>query len=181
MNRDGFIKDDEIKAYQENYKENMTPRMKGHLDSLLKNYDSTMGLSNDEWGTENDGIIWKDLKVLEDREDGAAASEHIKEFVAKHFTETDTDKNGYITADEIKAYEKANVMEHPVRDRDALEIIGNLSEDRNFAKATGDFLGMTDYQHSGRGLTRAQVSQGAELVKNGVEGFTNPFFFFDKK
>jgi hypothetical protein len=179
----GFIKDDEIKAYQERFKENMTPRMKENLDSLLANYQSTMQLANDEWGYENDGMTMRDLDVLEDREDGAAASEHIKEFAAKHFDETDTDKNGYITAREIKAYEQANQfrMEHPVRDREALNVIGNLSEDRNYARATGDYLGMTDYTNSGRGLTRAQVLQAAELVKNGVEGFTNPFFFFDKK
>lgn len=179
----GFIKDDEVKAYQERFKENMTPRMKGNLDSLLAKYQSTMALSNDEWGTENDGMTMKDLDVLEDREDGAAASEHIKEFAAKHFDETDTDKNGYITVTEIKAYEQVNQfkIEHPVRDREALKVIGNLSEGRNFARATGDFLGMTDYQNSGRGMTKAQVLHAAELVKNGVEGYTNPFFFFDKK
>ncbi len=185
MDRDGnrYIKDDEIKAYEETFKANMTPRMKGHLDSLRSNYDSTMALSNDEWGTENDGITRNDLKVLEDREDGAIAYEHILEFAAKHFEETDTNRNGRITADEVKAYEQTNQfkMEHPVHDRDALKIIGHLSEDRNYARATGDFLGMTDYQNSGQGLTKAQVLQAAELVKNGVDGFTNPFFFFDKK
>jgi hypothetical protein len=183
MDGNRFIKDDEIRAYEENFKGNMTPRMKGHLDSLRSNYDSTMALSNDEWGIENDGITLNDLKVLEDREDGAIAHEHIKEFAAKHFDETDTDGNGRITADEIKAYEQTNrfKMEHPVHDRDALKIIGHLSEDRNYARATGNYLGMTDYRNSGQGLTRAQVLQSAELVKNGVEGFTNPFFFFDKK
>lgn len=181
-NRDGFIKDDEITAYQDIFKEHMTPRMKGHLDSLRSNYDSTMSLSNDEWGIENDGITRDDLRVLEDREDGLIASQHIKEFVAKHFDETDTNKNGYVTADEIKAYEKANEfkLEHPVHDRDALKVIGHLAEDRNYAKVTGDFLGMTDYSNSGRGLTRAQVSQSAEIVKNGVKGFSDPFFLFEK-
>ncbi len=185
LDRDGnrYINDREIKTYEETFKANMTPRMKGHLDSLRSNYDSTMALSNDEWGIENDGITWNDLKVLEDREDGAIAYEHIKEFAAKHFDETDTNGNGRITADEIKAYEKTNQfrMEHPVHDRDALKIIGHLSEDRNYARATGNFLGMTDYQNGGQGLTKAQVSHAAELVKNGVDGFTNPFFFFDKK
>lgn len=185
LDKDGnrYINDREIKAYEETFKEHMTPRMKGHLDSLRSNYDSTMALSNDEWGVENDGVTRNDLKVLEDREDGAIASEHIKEFVAKHFDEADTDGNGRITADEVRAYEQANLfkMEHPVSDRDALEVVGHLSEGRNFARATGDFWGMTDYQNSGQGLTRAQVSHAAELVKNGVEGFTNPFFFFDKK
>ncbi len=181
-NDDSFIKADEITAYQERFKGTITPRMQEHLDALRSGYDSTMALANDEWGTENDGITRDDLDVLEDREDGARISEHIKEFATKHFDAADTNGNGFITADEIKAFEAKNKfnLEHPVSDRDALEVIGHLSEGRNMARATGDFLGMTTYNDTGRGLTRGQVSQAADMVKNGVESFTNPFFFFNK-
>ena len=185
LDKDGnrFITDTEIKAYQERFKETMTPRMAGHLDSLSKNYTSIMRLSNDELGLEKQGISDDDIDVLEDKENGAAASEHIKEFVTKHFDAVDSDRNGIMTAQELKNWEAANKfnIEHPVRDREAMKVLGYASQAHDSWTAMTDAIGWSSAQSATRGLTRAQALETAEKVKNGIGENIDHFFFFDMK
>ncbi len=184
LDKDGnkFITEEEIGAYRERFKENMTPRMAEHLDNLSKSYRAILSLSNDESGYERKGITMSDLYTLEEREDGAAASEHIKEFVVKHFTEVDADKNGIMTGAELKNWEAANKfnIEHPVRDRTAMEVLGYFTQAHDSITAIGDYLGISDPNSATRGLTRAQALETAEKVKNGINKQIDNFFFFDK-
>lgn len=173
-----YITDDEIKAYQERFKETMTPKMKGHLDSLLSNYRANMGLYNDEPFFERSGITMHDLDTMQDIEDGVGASERIKAFVDKHFDETDTNKDGKLTASELRTWEANHKFgnENPVRHRDAMNVLGHLSEGDNFARATGDYLGMVDYRRE-PGLTKAQAMVASELIKKGIKEYTDDFFY----
>jgi len=180
-NSDRFISDKEIVEYETNFGATMTERMRQHIQFLKTNYAMISNLHNDEWGPENDGMTVKDLDVLEDKEDGQEAYVHIREIEKDHFSKIDADGNGRITHAEINAFANGRPMEHPVRDRDALRILSHLSEGRNYSRAIGDWIGMTDYRNSGRGLTRAQVMQSAELVKDGVEAHVSPFYMLDIK
>ena len=174
-----YITDGEIKAYQERFKETMTPKMKAHLDSLLSNYKANMTLSNDEVFFERSGITMHDLDVMQDIEDGVGASERIKAFVDKHFDDADTNKDGKLIPDELRAWQSTHKFgnENPVRHSDAMNVLGHLSEGRNFARAVGDYLGMTDYRSQDQGLTKAQAKVASELIKKGIKGYTEDFFY----
>ncbi len=171
-NGDGFISAAEIDGYIKAQGGKLNADELEKLDYLKKNISQIEDYSNDEWGFENDGITRHDLIKAKEADgtdqmaagkpacDAVAATGDLRpalDYAGKNFDKLDADKDGFITADEIDKYTRANKDSLTPQDianlRALKEKVGKVEDQSN-----------DEWGWENNGITRKDIDNSKERI-----------------
>ncbi len=97
---DGHMSSDELDKYLED--KNLTGEDRKAVEILKKRQDNIEGLSDDEFGPENDGITKKDLQALADLGSTQHEAQDMYSYVKDNMSKLDKDGDGLLNRQELE-------------------------------------------------------------------------------
>ena len=166
---DNHVTKTEIDKYIKDNEKSLTSAETTALKRISGKVDDLEEMSNDETGDENDGITRQDIDVAEQRMKAI-------EFAQKNYEKLDGNGDGFVSADEVDGYVRANSDRLNAQDRASLDFlkneIGDLEEysndefgDENDGFTKADLKGALDEIGANTVGTEGQMEKLPNLAK----------------
>lgn len=159
---DNHVTKTEIDKYVKDNEKSLTAAEVTALNRISGKIGDLEEMHDDEFGDENDGITRQDINVAEQRMKAI-------EFAQKNYDKLDGNADGYVTAEEVDAYTRANGDRLNAQDRASLDYLKNQVSD--LEEYSNDELGDENDGFTKADLKGALDEIGANTV--GTDGQTD--------